>query len=131
MKSADYPFLDRVRDILKEKGKKLQWLGTEIDKSDRWFYNITDFTRMELGVLNKISELLEFNFEVDYNRWLLEQGQKPLFIVGDVNSEYEVRSKRITINLQISASQENAENNTTKMLLAIRKEGAKYGFELR
>jgi hypothetical protein len=125
-----YPFFQKIRQILDQKQEKLVWLAAKIDKSERWFFNNQDINKVEMGIINMISEILDFNFGSDYNKWLIEHEQKPLAMLHEPDGTYEDKVKRVTINLKISAPDHIAENNTSTMLAEIRKLGEKLGFRL-
>ena len=130
VKMSEYPFLDRIRIALNEKNKKLTWLSSEIEKSERWFYNITDFQKLEIGVVDKISTLLDKNFMQDYNAWRLQHEQPAMHILGEPGMNHQVEVKRTHIQLRLSAPANVAEENMSKMLMAIRREGEKLGFDI-
>jgi hypothetical protein len=132
--SANYPFLDRVRATLNNqkdaKKRSLRWLAAQIDKSERWFYNITEFEKLSIADIEKISSLLDENFMADYNKWRVENDQASLNILGEPPAQWKVEPKRVHIQLKLSAAPQNAENNMSKMLMIIRREGEKLGFEM-
>jgi uncharacterized protein (DUF3820 family) len=126
----NYPFVDRLRVELERLDRRLSWLADEVGRTERWFYNIKDFEKIELGILMKICLLLNTNFLLDYNKWLLDRGQEPIPILGEPEQDYRPMLKKVTINLRLTASANNAEENTSAMLKKIRIEGEKLGFEL-
>jgi phage-related protein len=125
-----YPFLQKIRQILDQKQEKLVWLAAKIDKSERWFFNNQDINKVELGIVNRISEILDFNFGSDYNKWLIEHEQKPMAMLHEPDGSYDDKVNRVTITLKISAPDHIAEDNTSKLLTEIRKQGEKLGFKL-
>lgn len=132
--AGNYPFLDRVRASLEnqkgDKKKTLRWLATQIDKSERWFYNITDFNKLAIGDVEKISSLLEKNFMADYNHWRLENEQESLTIVSEPETEWKREVKKVHIQLKLSATSLVAEENLSKMFAVVRREGEKLGFDI-
>lgn len=126
----NYPFSDRVREALQAIDKDLKWLLVEIDRSERWFYNINDFRKLQLDIVEKISHAVGVNFTTDYNQWLLEHRREPMFIVSEPESGYQVIERKISVNIKIRGNQESIENNLSKMLAIIRKEGRDLGFEI-
>ena len=131
MTTATYPFLDRIRTRIDNmEGKSLTWLAGELGKTPRSLYNITDFTKVTLGDIDKISALLEINFIEDYNRWLLDHQEAALSIWQDSQEPYEPKINRVTVNLKISAPEQIAEENLSKMISEIRRSGEKLGFKL-
>jgi hypothetical protein len=125
-----YPFQEKVRDALKDKDKSLAWLLDKLDKSQRWFYNIKDFTTLELREIEIFSSALEINFIADYNGWKLNDDHQSLFIWSEPATHYEVQLKKSTLMLRLTATQQTIEESAGKMFSVIRKEGEKLGFEI-
>ncbi|HEY4195690.1 MAG TPA: hypothetical protein VGM63_09145 [Mucilaginibacter sp.] len=126
----EYPFQDKVRSALDIKKQKLAWLVAQFEKSERWFYNIKDFTKLEIGEVEKFSVILDTNFMADYNEWRISNHQDGLFMVAEPDAIWQKPLKRVSIQLKITAAEQVAEDNLSKMFAAIRREGQKLGFEI-
>lgn len=110
--------------------KTITWLASELEKTPRTLYNVTDFSKLALSDIEKISRLLEINFIEDYNRWLIDNLQQPLSLFHEPEEPYQTKVNRVTVNLKISAPEQVAEDNLSKMIYEIRQVGEKLGFKL-
>lgn len=126
-----YPFLERIKEILDAKEKTLKWLAAEIDKSDRWFYNISDFSKLQFSDIEKISSVLEKNFLADFNNWRHDH-EPSAYLLNEPGEVYkkEKPAKRVTIQLSLKASPTDIQSGLSDMIDLIRKEGEKRGFEI-
>ena len=127
---TDYPFLAKVRELLKLEGKSTEWLCGEIDRSVRWIQALKNPENLDLKDLNKLSELLNFNFIDDYNTWRLSQHQEPLYIWKEPIGVYNAERRRQTVMIKISAPVKTVEDNLSKMMKEVRLSGEKLGFEI-
>lgn len=122
-----YPFIDKVRELLPP-DRKIEWLADEINKSVRWLYDVK-IEKLEIAEIELISQILDFNFIDDYNRWRQEHNQDGLYIVHEPVGEYKKTEKKLTISFKISTTLSNAELNSSKMLNTIRMDCEKYGYD--
>lgn len=122
-----YPFIEKVRELL-PKEKKVEWVAEQMNKSPRWLYDVK-IEKLEIAEVEQLSQLLDFNFLNDYNRWRQERKQDTLFIANEPTAAYQQRPRKINIDFRISTTLENAEINSSKMLNTIRMDCEKYGYD--
>ena len=127
---SDYPFLSRIRERLALKQNSLEWLAGQMDRSLRWVQGLKDPSYLSVIELNRLSQLLEFNFMDDYNHWLVSEHKDPLYILNEPQGEYLLSLRRVAVRLDISGSVQAAEQNMGKMLREIRKVGEEFGFSI-
>jgi hypothetical protein len=111
-------------------GKTTEWLCGEIDRSVRWIQALKNPENLDLKDINKLSELLDFNFIEDYNQWLVLQHQPPLYIMKEPAGVYNNERRRQTVMIKISAPVKIVEDNLSKMMKEVRLSGEKLGFEI-
>ncbi|WP_345212048.1 hypothetical protein [Mucilaginibacter gynuensis] len=108
------------------KGKPVPWLLTEIGQSQRWLDGITEIENLKLGVIFKISKALEFDFLVDYYKWLDINDVPVRQVLAEPESVYkkEVRKEDITFTLTVRGDVRNA----SKVMATLKAESEKQGY---
>lgn len=124
-----YPFLDKVTQGLVSKEKSLKWLASEIGRTDRWFYSIKDFEKIEFGLVEKISSLLEINFPADYAAWRLQNNMPPILHFQESQQVYLVE-KKISVQIKITGTPQAIGLGFADLLKKIKQEGANLGLEI-
>lgn len=125
MKAKIYPFKDLIRQNIGN--LSIDSLASAVGKSRQWVYDRT-IENTDLADTLKISEVLNFNFLADYNRWLLDNEMQPIYpITFNEPSAPYVLEKKIATHLKITAGISKYEK-FKEMLEAIEKAGDKFGF---
>lgn len=126
--AKNYPFLERINQALDEKNKTLKWLAGEIKRTDRWFYTIKAFEKVEFGIIEKISDLLEINFKADYDQWR-KANNISVPVLAEPDHSYEI-NRSISVNIKIKGTPEAIGKSFTDLIKKLQDEAEKKGLEI-
>lgn len=127
-----YPFTDRIKEKLRDEGKHLGWLLGEIRKSDRWFYGLKGIDTLRVDTVNEISDLLSFDFLIDYCNWKVRQSGQLSLVVNETQAPSYKQQDEPAISVQITIKGKGKDfgNNFGRVLKVIQQEGSKSGFKI-
>lgn len=113
-----------IETKFQESGLKLPVFAEMINTGERNVYSIFKRADINLGMLNKISKALKFNFLSLY-----EQKMPELKHLEDEQGDYGIK-KRITVSLSVNSEIENYSEHFSEFLKSMNETAAKYGFKL-
>lgn len=79
-----------IKRVLKEKGKKANWLAEKINTGDRNFYDMLTRDELSTSQLAQISEALEYDFFALYQKQLPGMVAEPFATYGAIKTRVSV-----------------------------------------
>lgn len=86
---AEYPLKEKIKEVLADNDKRLPWLLGELDKSESWWFKLQSIDDLQFKTILKISDVLEFDFIVDYYKWAERSLSAGGYLVNEPQIEYD------------------------------------------
>jgi hypothetical protein len=125
---TEYPFKKKIEQKFKELGRSRVWLCSEIGKSESWYFQMESILELQFKVVMQISKALDFDFIVDYYKFLQRNELPPAMLAHEPNARYaNPRESNIKVQITISGSDQSFSTGFGKIIETLRTEGDKNG----
>ncbi|MDB4919819.1 hypothetical protein [Mucilaginibacter sp.] len=128
--AKEYPFKEKIEQKSKELGRTRVWLCAEIGKSESWYFQMESILELQFKVVMQISKALEFDFIVDYYKFLERNALPVSNSVNDPHVPYPNKENSMKVQITISGTDKSFSKGFGKIIETLRSEGNKNGFEI-